>query len=115
MFYFNFDYESSERYDAAKYMEATEGTLDILTSYFINEFLDLPSVGVFQISSELYRPDLISYKIYGHVQYWWLLLLYNGLASPWEVTVGKTLAYPSLEKVEDLYFALKAKQLEESE
>lgn len=115
MFYFDFDEKTSERYAPSKYMEKVEGTVDILTSYFIIELQKLQPSGVFQVSSEIYRPDLISYKIYGHVQFWWIILIYNDLISPWELTVGKELSFPSLDDLENLYFSLKVKELREEE
>lgn len=113
MYYFDFDYESEERYDPAKYMEFTEGAFDILTSYFINELQKLPVNGIFQVTSEFNRPDLASTKIYGLTKYWWLILLYNNLSSPWELVIGLELSYPSINDIENLYFSLKAKGLRE--
>ncbi len=112
MYYFDFDYESTERYDAYKYLDKTEGTIDILTSYFIIEVQKLNSVGIYKITTEAYRPDLLSYRIYGHVQYWWILLLYNNIISYNELEINKEILFPSLEDIEDLYFSLRAKGLE---
>ena len=113
MYYFNFDYKSSERFDPYKYMEPVEDTSDILTSYLILELQKLPLYGVFQVTKEFNRPDLVSHAIYGNTQYWWILLLYNNLSTPWELTIGLEVKYPSLSQIENLYFTLKAKGLRE--
>lgn len=31
---------------------------------------------------DLLRPDLISYKVYGTVDFWWIILLVNGIDNP---------------------------------
>ena len=40
-------------------------------------------VAHFKVSEvDLQRPDLISYKVYGTVKYWWLVMSYNGIQNP---------------------------------
>jgi hypothetical protein len=42
------------------------------------------------------RPDLISYKIYGTIGYWWLIMSVNGIQNPLkDIVVGTLLKIPS--------------------
>ena len=79
MFYINTDYISDEKYDLAKFLPFETDNFDVLNSYFLENLKNLNQVGVFTITVEEYRPDLISNKIYGTVSYWELLLLYNDI------------------------------------
>jgi len=46
------------------------------------------------------RPDLISYKIYGSVRYWWVILLVNKVQDPYsELTVGALIQLPSMQDI----------------
>jgi hypothetical protein len=45
---------------------------------------------------DVMRPDLISYKIYGTIGYWWLLMAVNGIQNPLkDIVVGTLLKIPS--------------------
>lgn len=111
MFYFNFDKETIDRYDPIKFMRLAEGMYDILDSFFLISLYGLPTIGTFRISSEEYRPDLVAYKIYKDVQYWWILMLYNNFMHYRDLKVGTSVNYPSGASIEDLYFKLKSKEL----
>lgn len=40
------------------------------------------------------RPDMISYKIYGTVNYWWLICWLNGISDVWnDIRAGLQLKY----------------------
>jgi len=43
------------------------------------------------------RMDLVSYKYYQTVSYWWIILLANGIYDPFGVRVGDVLRIPSPE------------------
>ena len=50
------------------------------------------------------RPDLISYKTYKTVSYWWLICYINGIKDPFlEMTSGKLLVIPSILDIYDFY------------
>jgi Base plate wedge protein 53 len=111
MYFINTDRDIPNRYDIAKFVEwytpqFESPVYDILFSYFWNEVVSLPQGGVFTVSGEENRPDLVSYKIYGNTQYWWIILLYNGLSHNEEVVAGLELKYPLLIDLESLYFKL---------
>jgi hypothetical protein len=47
-------------------------------------------------SSDLLRPDIISYKCYGSVDYWWIILLVNNITNPFtDLVEGIILTIPS--------------------
>lgn len=46
--------------------------------------------------SDLLRPDMISYKCYGVVDFWWVILLVNGIDNPFtDLKEGDLLVIPS--------------------
>ena len=108
MFYFNPEYISKERYDLAKLMPFDIDNFDVLNSYFLENFGSLQTQGVFTITVEEERPDLISYKIYGSVQYSNLVMLYNNILDLSELKTGVVLNYFSISDLESLYFSLRS-------
>lgn len=41
-----------------------------------------------------YRPDLVSYDVYGFVDNWWRILEANSMKDIWEFKAGKTIILP---------------------
>jgi hypothetical protein len=105
MFYIDSTIKVNTRFAKEKFINYDNG-FDILDSYFINQLTKLPSIGTFRVTTELNRPDIVSYKIYGHVQYWWIIMLFNEIYDELELTYNTVLKYPSLPALEDLYFEL---------
>lgn len=110
MFYINTDYISDEKYSLEKFMPFLEDNFDVLDSYFLENFNSLPARGNFIITTEEYRPDLVSYKIYDTVNYWSLILLYNNIKDFDELITGKVLNYFDVRDLESLFFNLKSKE-----
>jgi hypothetical protein len=106
MFYINLTGDFPTRYDLAKYMEFSENVYDIVTSHMQREIPDLEFGGVYVVSGEEARPELIAYTIYGKTDYWWIVMTYNNLIKVEDVVEGMQLAYPSLSAIEALYFSL---------
>lgn len=42
-----------------------------------------------------YRPDLLSYKIYGTVDYWWKILEFNNIKDIYDFKAGLNIRLPS--------------------
>ena len=104
MFYIDLDTITTDRYDLAKFMDYTDdGVFDPLNSYLLLEIPILPKVGTYTIRKEAERPDLLSYALYKDTQYWWVLMWYNSLLKPQDLTVGLQINYPSLSSLEQLY------------
>jgi Base plate wedge protein 53 len=55
-------------------------------------------ISYYQITeSDVMRPDLISYKIYGTVDYWWLILFVNDIQDPLnDIKSGTIIKIPSI-------------------
>lgn len=98
------------RFDLQKFVEFKENVYDLLDSYFVNKITSLPQFGTTFVQIEENRPDLISYRIYGTVKFWYILMVYNGLVSPFDIVEGQIINYPRIEDVEEIYFALNALQ-----
>jgi len=43
-----------------------------------------------------YRPDLVSYDVYGFSDMWWKILEVNGMYDIWDFVAGKTIILPEL-------------------
>lgn len=104
MFTPDLSFPSSLTFDIGKIMEFDDGFYDILTSTFAEKLVTLPIQGTFQVTTERFRPDLISYKIYGAEQFKIALMLYNNMTSFLEILPGVILNYPSLMSMEQILF-----------
>lgn len=99
-----------ERFTLGKFMEFLTDSYEPLNSHVLNEIKELPAQGFVTYTGAPYRPDLAAEQIYSDNQYWWLVLVYNGLSSADDLLENMSLKYPSLEDIEDLYFSLQLKQ-----
>lgn len=68
----------------------------------LSKFTPIRPVSYYRVTSEdVMRPDLISYKAYGTVSFWWVVCLVNGIENPLaDLVVGASLKIPN---VLDLY------------
>lgn len=56
------------------------------------------------ISRDAMRPDLISYRMYGTVDYWWVVCLVNGIDNPLEdLKLGTLLKIPTTLDIYNFY------------
>lgn len=111
MYYIDLKSEVAKRYDPTKFMEWNEGIYDETTSYFIEQLLNITTNGSYQIQAPG-RPDIYAYDIYGSTDNWQILLIYNNIRDLGELTVGRTLKYPAVSDLENLFFRLKALSVE---
>lgn len=102
-------FDSTLVFDIGKTMEFNEGFYDILTSTFAEKLSKLPVKGTYRVVTERFRPDLISYRIYGAEQFKIILLMYNGLNSHLDIVPGITLLYPSMRDIEAILFETKVR------
>lgn len=107
MFYIDTGIKSDERYDMAKFMEYANSAFDPLTSFFLLELSKLTVRGEYVVLNEEYRPDLISQRFYGTVDFWFIILAYNDLLSPQELVTGTKINLPGEEDINDLFFRLR--------
>ena len=66
--------------------------------------------GFYRVAGDdIMRPDLISYKVYGTVVYWWVVMVQNGIEDCFhDLSVGQLLTVPSLL---DVYTFFKEKRV----
>lgn len=107
-FYINEDLVTEDRYDLAKFLQYEKGSYSFLNSYFIDKIKKLSPAGKYTCTNE--RPELISYKIYGDVQFYWVIMMYNDCLDFADGTfgAGKVISYPSISDIERLMFTLKS-------
>ena len=69
--------------------------LDLLDNDLSN-FIPSYPVSLYQVTqNDLLSPDLISYKAYGTSDFWWVIMLINGLDNPFtDLQIGMVLTLP---------------------
>lgn len=75
---------------------------DLVTNKF-DSFIITRPVKYYTLSrADIQRPDLLSLKIYGDLQYWWILLKVNNIDDVWnDMTPEKIIIVPDLEDIDD--------------
>ena len=70
--------------------------LDFLWNSLSEFSMEYPS-GYYRVEViDLLRPDLISYKVYGTVDFWWIILLVNNIENPFvDLKEGMILEIPN--------------------
>lgn len=113
-FFINLNFVPIESFDMGQFFNFLVDNFDPLTGQFQYQLLNLPVNGEYLIQGNVERPEAISYLIYGDPQYWWVLLMYNGINDVNGIATGTTISYPSLDDLEDLLFSLKADETAQS-
>ena len=77
---------------------------DLLTNTF-NEFKFKRPLTFFTISTrDKTRPDLLSYRLYNKVNFWWIVLKVNNIEDPFnDLEEGDVIKVPDILDVEDFY------------
>ena len=81
-------------------------TLNEFGNGYYNRFFEIKRpLSYYTVKQEdIQRPDLLSYKIYGTTDYWWLLMRYNQIFDIWnDLFSGKTLSIPDVLDYEDFF------------
>lgn len=99
-----------DRYDMQKFVPMSSDVYDLLDSYFALKVKKLPVYGTTSVKGEEHRPDLLAYRIYGSVNFWYILMLYNDYITPLDMLEGDTINYPRIDDLEEVYFQLNALQ-----
>ena len=59
------------------------------------------------IEDDTQRPDNLSLKLYGRMEYWWIVLKWNGIDDVWnDMTVGEVIKVPDILDIEDWILSL---------
>jgi len=71
----------------------------------LSRFVMNYSVQYYRImEDDLLRPDLISYKAYGTVKYWWLVCFVNKIQDPFtDLEVGALFTMPNILDIYEFY------------
>ena len=109
-FFIDLESNATDRFDMSKFLEFTDN-FDPLNSAMMSDVSTLPQGGQYTVQGEDGRPDLVSYRIYGHSQYWWILLIYNTIIDYSAIKTGDVLKYPSIDSIEGFYFSLKTREV----
>ncbi len=110
-FSINLDKEYTLRYDLGKFMAFIDDSFDPLTSTLIENIKSLKQEGITKIKVEAGRPDLISYRLYGDTQFWWIIMFYNDIFDVEDIKAGDFLGYPSQNDLDSYYFTLRQSEL----
>jgi len=111
-YYINLDKDYTLRYDLGKFLRFENDTYDPLTSNLIENIKSISQGGLFKVTSEEFRPDQISRRIYDNDQYWWVIMLYNDIIDVESIEIGMILKYPDAEDLDSFYFTLKQSELQ---
>ena len=109
-FFINSDKETFKRYDLARFLEQGDDSLDPLTSSMLDNIDNLAIGGYYTIQGEDGMPWLISERLYGDSQYWWIIMLFNGFQGIEDIKNGEDIKYPSVNALQDFYFKLKSRE-----
>jgi hypothetical protein len=53
-------------------------------------------------SDDIQRPDLISLRVYGRTNFWWIIMKVNGIEDVWnDIETGRLLAIPNISDIEE--------------
>ena len=109
MFFLDFDNKNNlRRYDMSRFMQWTGECYDPLSSFFMKRILNMGTATHYEVTQEENRADLLSYNIYGDTDYWWILLLFNGILCPFNIPSGTIIKVPSIEEISEIYTSLRS-------
>lgn len=71
----------------------------------ISKFVMKRQVDYYRVTAEdIGRPDMISWKNYGTVQLWWLIMTVNQIYNPLlDLVVGQVLTIPNILDIQEFY------------
>lgn len=94
-----------KRTDFFKKVKIGENTeADFLTNSLRNFQLKRPYIPYVITEVDENRPDLVSYKFYNTVIYWWLICVVNNIEDPiTEFTTGRLIKIPHILDIADFY------------
>lgn len=89
--------DSNSRYINSQVVYYSEQKKITFETYIRSPYVSNGSENVMLISKGLeYRPDLVSYDVYGVPDFWWKILEANGMHDIWDFKVGITIFIPSV-------------------
>lgn len=89
--------DSNSRYKNASVVYYSEQKFITFETYLRKPYIPNGSESVMLITKGIeYRPDLVSYDVYGVPDYWWKILEANLINDIWGFKVGVTIFIPSI-------------------
>ena len=89
--------DSNSRYLKQNIIYWGENRLIAFDTYLRNDYILTGNEKVLLITKGIeYRPDLISFEVYGVPNFWWRILEANGMKDIFEFKAGKTIFIPNL-------------------
>jgi hypothetical protein len=86
---------ASSRYLNSEVIYYTENKLLTFNTYRKHNVEKSPQDKTFLVKSEFeYRPDLVSYKAYGTVDFWWKIMEVNGIKDIFDFKSGLNIIIP---------------------
>jgi|WetSurMetagenome_2_1015567.scaffolds.fasta_scaffold935718_1 hypothetical protein len=88
----------------------------LVNSYFDDCFIITKPPQYYCIEqSDVQAPDILSLKIYGKQDYWWILCKLNNVYDVWnDLVPGKIITVPAISDIEDFYSRVKSKKKDEN-
>ena len=85
---------------------------DLLNNYFAQTFKIKRDVMFYTLRyQDIHRPDLLSLKLYGDPNLWWILFKYNNIDDVWnDLTDGMVIHVPDYADIEDFVSAARKLQ-----
>jgi len=103
------------RFESSKFFPFSEaGGYDIIRSAFARQLGYIPQVEEVSVGVNEGRVDLIGFDTLGSTQYFWIILMYNGITDVKQLTANTKLRVPSRDALEQLYFTVKSQGNSES-
>lgn len=60
---------------------------------------------------DLYRPDMLSYRVYNDESYWWVLCKVNQIDDIWnDMYNGMEIIIPDINDIEDFYYVVRRRR-----
>ena len=68
-------------------------------------------IDMLEENDDVQNPDLLSLKIYGKQDYWWILCKINNIQDVWnDIKPGDIIIVPDISDIEDFYTRIKKKK-----
>lgn len=103
------NYASEEKYDISKFMDYIDGTYDVVSSPFIAQLQQLPTVKYYNVNDGYKEIDLIAADVYKDVFFAYMIQYYNNDFRD-TFPEGTVLKLFSASDLEQLYYTLSAQQ-----
>lgn len=92
--------EYSRFHNTPTYIDSGKNTL--YSMWVPPKYGDVQEFSYNVTAQDIDRPDLISYKLFGTVELWWMILDFNHISDPFSLSVGQKLRIPYVSAVNQI-------------